>query len=217
MDKKKTELIFIIDKSGSMSGMEEDTIGGFNSMLNKLKTESIPCRLSTVMFNEKSKLIHDRININEVTPLTMDDYEPGGMTALVDTTVKSIKKIIKVQKETPEQHRAEKVIFVIITDGQENSSWQYTANDMRSLILNEEEKYGWEFVFLGANIDAIKTAENYGIRSRRSANYVPDGKGSRLNYKAIADFVSAASMSSDEEDLDMALETVRKDMRKRGR
>lgn len=217
MDKKRTELVFVIDKSGSMSGLEADTIGGFNSMLNKIKAEGDPCRLTAVMFNNESDVIYDRIDIEAVPELTDKDYEPGGSTALVDATVEAVKKIIKVQKNSSENYRAENVIFVIITDGEENSSREYTADYLKKLIREEEEKYGWEFVFLGANIDAVKTADMYGIRESHSANYMADKAGTRLAYGAMANFVTKRTRMKEpvEAELSAELDVIRADHKKR--
>lgn len=219
MDKKRTELVFVIDKSGSMTGTETDTIGGFNSMLNKIKAEDIPCRLTTVMFNHNYEIIHDRLDINAVVPMTLEDYIPGGSTALVDAAVTAIEKIIKVQKNSEDKHRAEEVIFVIITDGEENSSVEYTATHLRRLINKEQERYGWEFIFLGANIDAVTTAESYGIRRDRSSDFVPDCYGLSLNFDTIGTIVTAHSCkgSDCEADVDAAFDSIREDFRKRGR
>ena len=220
MAKKRTELVFIIDKSGSMAGMEADTIGGFNSMLNKIKGEDIPCRLTTVMFNNEYDIVHDRLDIEAVTPMTLVDYIPGGSTALVDAAVVAIEKTIKVQKSSDEKHRAEEVIFVIITDGEENSSREYTAEYLKRLIKNEQDKYGWEFIFLGANIDAIETAENYGIRKDRSYDFVADSQGIDLNYRGIAGLTIAASTTEGlerEEMMQESLRAIRDDYKKRGR
>lgn len=219
MAKKRTELVFVIDKSGSMSGSENDTTGGFNSMLNKIKAEDIPCRLTTVMFNDRYEIVHDRLDIDAVMPMTINDYLPGGSTALVDAAVMAIEKTIKVQKNSDEKHRAEEVIFVIITDGEENASRKFTASHLKRLIKKEQDDYGWEFIFLGANIDAVTTADSYGIRRDRAFDFLADGEGVGLNYTTIAGVAAAVSTEEgDVRELKMqeALGRIKSDYRKRG-
>ena len=155
MKKNSTELAFILDKSGSMHGLEKDTIGGFNSMLDKQKAAEGECRVTTVLFDSSCTVLHDRIDIAAVRPMTDEDYCAGGSTALLDAVGTTIDKIRNVQKNSAEEGRAEKVLFVIITDGMENSSREYSLRNVRSMI-EEQRKNGWEFVFLGANIDAVE-------------------------------------------------------------
>ena len=157
MDKNLTELVFILDRSGSMGGLESDTIGGFNSLLEKQKKVEGKCSLTTVLFDHDYELLHDRINIQAVSPLTEKDYYVRGSTALLDAVGRTISKIEHVQETTAEEYRAGKVMFVIITDGMENASREYTTKKVKSMIEAEKEK-GWEFVFLGANMDAVETA-----------------------------------------------------------
>ena len=157
MDKNLTELVFILDRSGSMGGLESDTIGGFNSLLEKQKKVEGKCNLTTVLFDHDYELLHDRINIQAVSPLTEKDYYVRGSTALLDAVGRTISKIEHVQETTAEEYRAGKVMFVIITDGMENASREYTTKKVKSMIEAEKEK-GWEFVFLGANMDAVETA-----------------------------------------------------------
>ena len=155
---KATELVFILDKSGSMAGLESDTIGGFNAMLQKQKALPGACRITTVLFDNRYELLHDRIDIRAVSPVTEREYQVGGSTALLDAIGRTIQKLAGVQRNTAEEYRADKVMFVIITDGAENSSREYSSQRVKAMIEHEKEKYGWEFVFLGANIDAVETA-----------------------------------------------------------
>lgn len=214
MKNNLTELVFILDRSGSMSGLENDTIGGFNSMLEKQKAASGECRITTVLFDNNYTLLHDRIDIRAVSPMTEQEYFVGGSTALLDAVGRTINKLVNVQKNTAEDFRAEKVMFVIITDGEENSSREYSAEKIREMIEHEKTKYGWEFIFLGANIDAVQTASRFGISADRAVDYVPDGEGTRLNYKAMAETVACFRESGVVPQAPM--EAIRKDMRKRG-
>lgn len=189
MDKNLTELVFILDRSGSMGGLESDTIGGFNSLLEKQKKVEGKCNLTTVLFDHDYELLHDRINIQAVSPLTEKDYHVRGSTALLDAVGRTISKIEHVQETTAEEYRAGKVMFVIITDGMENASREYTTKKVKSMIEAEKEK-GWEFVFLGANMDAVETAAQYGIDADNTADYLADREGTRLNYTAMSDAVA---------------------------
>lgn len=213
MKKGLTELVFILDKSGSMTGLEADTIGGFNSMLNKQKTVDGECRITTVLFDNHYELLHDRIDIEAINPMTDKEYQVGGSTALLDAIGRTVEKISKVQKRTAEEYRAEKVMFVIITDGEENSSRKYTAEKVKALIEQQKKEFGWEFIFLGANIDAVQTAGRFGIDKNRAVNYVADSKGTRLNYEAMACAVAEYRETGyvDEE----CLEEIRKDAKLR--
>jgi uncharacterized protein YegL len=185
-----TELVFILDKSGSMSGLERDTIGGYNSMLKKQQEESGEAIVTTVLFDDNYELLHDRINIKGINAITEKDYYVGGYTALLDAIGKTIHKIGNVQRQTKEEHRADRVMFVITTDGMENASQEYTYEKIKKMIERQKEKYNWEFIFLGANIDAISTAAKFGISSDRAANYNSDGDGTRLNYEVVSHAVS---------------------------
>lgn len=190
MENKITELVFILDKSGSMSGLESDTIGGFNSMLKKQQKEEGEAIVTTVLFDDKYDIIHDRINIKAIKPLTEKEYFVEGSTALLDAIGKTIVKIGNVQKNTDKDFRADKVVFVITTDGMENASREYTYEKIRTMIENQKVKYQWEFIFLGANIDAISTAERFGIGADRAATYHADSKGTQLNYDVVSEVVS---------------------------
>lgn len=214
MKKGSTELVFILDKSGSMSGLESDTIGGFNSMLEKQRKLAGECRITTVLFDHRYELLHDRIDIRAVSPLTDKDYCVGGSTALVDAIGTTIDKLVSVQRNTAEDYRAEKVMFVIITDGEENASREYSAAKVKAMIEHEKRRYGWEFIFLGANIDAVETAGRFGISADRAVDYVPDGAGTALNFEAMAETVACFRSTGAVPVAPM--EAIRKDMKKRG-
>jgi uncharacterized protein YegL len=185
-----TELVFILDKSGSMSGLENDTIGGYNAMLKKQQEEPGEAIVTTVLFDDNYNLLHDRINIKGIRPITEKEYFIGGSTALLDAIGQTIRKIVNVQRHTSEEQQADKVLFVITTDGMENASHEYTYEKIKTTIEHQKEKYGWEFIFLGANIDAIATAARFGIGADRAANYHADPQGTQLNYQAVSDAVS---------------------------
>jgi uncharacterized protein YegL len=188
---KKTELVFILDKSGSMGGLESDTIGGYNAMLEKQQKVEGTCTVTTVLFNQSYQLLHDRIDIKAIEPLTEKDYVVGGGTALLDAIGTTIHKISAVQKHTAKEYRADNVLFVIITDGMENSSRGYSLRRVRKMIKERQEKYGWEFIFLGANIDAMETAEEFGIGADHAADYQADSVGTKLNYEVMSDTVAS--------------------------
>ncbi|MEI8199971.1 MAG: hypothetical protein WCG21_07910 [Eubacteriales bacterium] len=190
MQNNLTELVFILDKSGSMSGLEDDTIGGFNAMLAKQQKEAGQAIITTVLFDDKYELLHDRININGIKPITDKEYCIGGSTALLDAVGKTIHKIGNAQKYTSEDQRAGKVVFVITTDGMENASREYTYDKIRQMIEHQKARYDWEFIFLGANIDAISTAAKFGIHADRAANYHADSQGMSLNYSVVSSAVS---------------------------
>ena len=191
MRKNRTELIFILDKSGSMAGLEADTIGGFNAMLKKQQKAEGAAYVTTVLFDHDYELLHDRIHVKGISPMTEKDYEVGGMTALFDAIGFTMQKIINVQKRTSESERADKVLFVITTDGMENTSREFTAVKIKKMIEDQKEKYGWEFIFLGANIDAVKTAAQFGIEEEFAVDYHADSMGTQLNYEAINEAVSS--------------------------
>ena len=190
MKKGLTELIFILDRSGSMSGLGSDTIGGYNAMLEKQKKEQGEAVITTVLFDDKYELLHDRINIRGIEPITEKEYYVRGTTALLDAVGRTISKIVNVQKHTVEDERAENVMFVITTDGMENASREYSYEKIRRMIEHQKSKYGWEFIFLGANIDAIDTAGRFGIGQDRAVNYNADSEGTLLNYEVISETVS---------------------------
>ena len=219
MKKGLTELVFILDKSGSMGGLENDTIGGYNSVLEKQKGLEGECRITTALFDNNYELLHDRIDIRAVSPITKNEYCVGGSTALIDAIGRTINKIVGVQKNTAEDYRAEKVMFVIITDGEENASREFTSEKVKALIERQKEKYRWEFVFLGANIDAVETARHFGISADRAQNYHADAEGSRVVYeslaRATAAFREAAVCESLADDWDAEIKADFKNRKKR--
>ena len=209
-----TEVAFILDKSGSMSGLEKDTIGGFNSMLEQQKEQRGECRITTVLFDHNYELLHDRIDVRAVAPITEREYRVGGSTALLDAIGRTINKIAAAQKNTAKEYRAYKVLFVIITDGEENSSREFSARKVKKMIEQQKKRYDWEFIFLGANIDAVETAGHFGIRADCAVDYVPDGEGTELNFRTMGNVLCAFR---EEGCLPVGcLEEIRADMRKRG-
>ena len=178
-----------------MSGLEDDTIGGFNSMIQKQKREPGEAYVSTVLFDNVSEVIHDRIDIQKIEPLTRNQYYVRGSTALLDAVGSAIHHIGNVHKYAREEDRPEKTLFVITTDGMENASVKYSYEKVRSMIERQKEKYGWEFIFLGANIDATKEAARFGIRADRAANYNADSKGTAIIYEAVCDAVCSVRAS----------------------
>ena len=185
MRENLTEIVFILDRSGSMSGLESDTIGGFNSMIAKQQKEEGEAIVSTVLFDDETDVIHDRVAIGEVKKLTEEDYYVRGCTALLDAVGGAIHHIGNVHKYAREEDRPAKTLFVITTDGLENASRHYSFKDVKKLINRQQEKYNWEFLFLGANIDAIEVAGNMGISRDRAANYNCDEVGTALNYQVL--------------------------------
>ena len=185
MRENLTEIVFILDRSGSMSGLESDTIGGFNSMIAKQQKEEGEAIVSTVLFDDETDVIHDRVAISEVKKLTEEDYYVRGCTALLDAVGGAIHHIGNVHKYAREEDRPAKTLFVITTDGLENASRHYSFKDVKKLINRQQEKYNWEFLFLGANIDAIEVAGNMGISRDRAANYNCDEVGTALNYQVL--------------------------------
>ena len=186
MKKNLTELVFILDRSGSMSGLESDTIGGFNSMIEKQKKQDGECIVSTVLFDDESRVIHDRVSLDNIEPMTEDDYFVGGCTALIDAIGGAIHHIGNVHKYAREEDVPENTIFIITTDGQENASHRYSSDKVKQMIERQKEKYGWEFLFIGANIDAVETAKRYGIDSDRAVNYNADAQGTSVLYETVS-------------------------------
>ena len=184
MKKGLTEIVFILDRSGSMSGLEKDTIGGFNSTIEKQKQETGEAYVSTILFDNCSEVLHDRVPLASIAPLTEKEYFPRGSTALLDAMGNAIHHIGNVHKYAREEDRPEKTIFVITTDGYENASRRYTSDRVKQMVERQKQKYGWEFIFLGANIDAIETARTFGIDEERAANFVNDGDGIGVMYEA---------------------------------
>lgn len=180
-----TELVFILDRSGSMSGLETDTIGGFNSMIEKQKREAGEALVSTVLFDGSATLLHDRLPLDKVPPMTEREYFARGSTALLDAVGETIRHIARVHKYARREDVPEKTLFVITTDGMENASHRYTYETVRRMIAHEKEKYGWEFLFLGANMDAASAAGRIGIEADRAVRYKSDKAGTALNYDTI--------------------------------
>ena len=187
MKKNLTEIVFILDRSGSMAGLEDDTLGGFNAMIQKQKNENGEAYVSTVLFDNHTEVIHDRVDIQSVAPMTRKEYYVRGCTALLDAVGKSINHIGNVHKYAREEDRPEKTIFVITTDGMENASREYSYERVRQMIEHEKETHGWEFLFLGANIDAAKEAARFGITEDRAANYHADHQGTAVIYEAMSE------------------------------
>ena len=194
MKKNCTELVFILDRSGSMAGLESDTIGGFNAMIEKQKKTEGDCWVSTVLFSDRSEVIHDRLPLEKVPPLTEEDYSVGGCTALLDAIGDAVKHVGSIHKYARKEDVPEHTMFVITTDGMENASRRYSSSEVKKLIENQKEK-GWEFLFLGANIDAVETAKTFGIREDRAVNYKADSAGTRLNFQVLAEAVSQVRQS----------------------
>lgn len=187
MKKNLTEIVFILDRSGSMAGLEDDTIGGFNAMIEKQRREPGEAYVSTVLFDNHSEVIHDRVDIQSVPPMTRRDYYVRGCTALLDAVGRAIHHISNVHKYAREEDRPEKTLFVITTDGMENASREYTYDRVRRMIEHEKEMRGWEFLFLGANMDAAKEAARFGISEDRAANYHADHQGTAVIYEAMSE------------------------------
>ena len=210
-----TELVFILDRSGSMSGLEKDTIGGFNSMIERQKREAGEAIVSTILFDTACEVIHDRLPISKVPPMTEREYDTRGCTALLDALGGAIHHIGNIHKYARCEDVPEKTLFVITTDGLENASRRYDYDWVRRMIEHEKEKYGWEFLFLGANIDAVKEAANFGITADRAVTYKCDEAGTALNFEAIGDAVScvreARPLSADWKS------RIDEDVKKRGR
>ena len=198
-----TELVFILDRSGSMSGFEADTIGGFNSTIERQKEQEGKVYVSTVLFDNYSEVIHDRVDINEIKPMTRKDYNVRGCTALLDAVGGAIHHIGNVHKYARPEDVPEHTIFIITTDGMENASKRYSSQDIKSKIKRQTEKYGWEFIFLAANIDAVETAENIGIRRERAANYRQTKEGVERSYYAMSEAItSVRNCCADKMDLE---------------
>ena len=202
MKKNLTELVFSLDRSGSMAGLEADTIGGFNAMTQKQRKEPGEALVSTVLFDNETQVIHDRVPLDKVPALTQKEYYVRGCTALLDAVGGAIHHIGNVHKYAREEDRPEKTLFVITTDGMENASRRYTYDKVKAMIEHQREKYGWEFLFLGANIDAAREAARFGIRADRAANYHADHIGTEVIYEAVSEAVCqvrncAAPLSAD--------------------
>ena len=190
MNDNLTEIVFILDRSGSMAGLEDDTIGGFNAMVEKQKKEQGEAVLSAVLFSDGSRVLYDRVDIRKVEPMTDRQYQVSGCTALLDAIGGAVHHIANVHKYAREEDRPGKTIFVITTDGMENASRAYSYDEVQRMVKHEQEKYGWEFLFLGANMDAISAARSFGIRADRAVRYRCDGAGTALNYSVVSETVA---------------------------
>ena len=215
MKQNRTELVFILDRSGSMQGLERDTIGGFNAMLQKQKRQPGEAYVSTVLFDTEVQVLHDRLKLHKVKPLTEKDYQVRGCTALLDAVGGAIRHIGNIHKYARPEDVPEHTLFVITTDGLENASRRYSTQQVREMIQRQQARYGWEFLFLGANIDAVEAAGRLGIGADRAANYHCDSAGTRLNYEAVSAAVSAVRGSAP---LDGHWkDTIDRDFRSRGK
>ena len=197
-----TEAVFILDRSGSMSGLESDTIGGFNSMIEKQRNEEGEAYISTVLFNGVSEVLYDRVPVKKIEPMTDKQYFVSGCTALLDAIGGAIHHIANIHKYAREEDRPEKTLFIIITDGMENASHIYSYSKVKEMIEKEKNDYGWEFLFLGANIDAIGEAAKFGIDSNRAVNYHSDSIGTRTNYRVLSKAMSSARKAKSKEETD---------------
>lgn len=195
MKKSLTEIVFILDRSGSMSGLEADTIGGFNSLISKQKKEDGQALVSTVLFDDRSEVLHDRVPLERIEKMTDSDYFVRGCTALLDAIGGAIHHIGNVHKYAREEDRPEKTLFIITTDGMENASKRYTFDKVKQMVERQKSKYGWEFIFLGANIDALEVAGRFGINEDHAANYHCDEEGTALNYEVLSEAICQVRMS----------------------
>ena len=195
MRKNLTELVFILDRSGSMRGLEKETIGGFNSMIEKQKREAGKALVSTVLFDNVNEVLHDRVDLRRIAPMTEREYYVRGSTALLDAIGGAIRHIGNVHKYARKEDVPEHTLFVITTDGMENASRFFSSDEVKQMIRHEKEAYGWEFLFLGANIDAVETAGRFGIDADRAVNYHADAKGTQLNYEVLSDAIGAVRSS----------------------
>lgn len=223
MKKGLTELVFILDRSGSMQGLEADTIGGFNSMIEKQKKEEGEAYVSAVLFDDRMEVLYDRVELQKVEPMTDRQYYVRGCTALLDALGGAIHHIGNVHKYAREEDVPEKTIFVITTDGMENASRTYSLDRVRRMVERQQKKYHWEFLFLGANIDAIAEASRFGIHASRAANYVHDSAGTRLNFDVLSKAISGARASASAEEMNAMfdsqepMEEIRRDYERRRR
>ena len=189
MKKNLSEIVFLLDRSGSMSGLEKDTIGGFNAMIEKQKKEQGEALISTVLFDHEMKVLHDRVKVQDVKPINENDYQVRGCTALLDAMGGAIHHIGNVHKYARNEDVPEHTIFVITTDGMENASSHYSSSKVRTMVERQKEKYGWEFLFLGANMDAIAAARDFGIEEDKAVEYRSDDIGTRLNYAVMSEAI----------------------------
>lgn len=222
MSKGYTEIVYILDRSGSMGGLEADTIGGFNSMMEKQKKTGEKAVVSTVLFDDECEVLHDRISIDRVEKMTDEDYYVRGCTALLDAVGGAIHHIGNVHKYARPEDRPEKTIFVITTDGMENASSRYSYDKVQKMVKRQQKKYGWEFIFIGANIDAYAEAQRFGIRKDRAVNYVCDDIGTANVYAGVSKAVCSVMIANNIEEMEECLsdsgwdEEINADYQKRG-
>ena len=186
-----TEMVFILDRSGSMAGLEADTIGGFNALVEKQRRQPGRAYVSTVLFDTRCTVLHDRVRLEDVRPMTAADYTAGGCTALMDAVGGAIHHIANIHRYARPEDVPEHTVFVITTDGMENASCRYSSDRVKQMIAHEKEKYGWEFLFLAANIDAVSTAARFGIGADRAVDYQADSQGTGVLYDTVSHAVSA--------------------------
>ena len=196
MKKGLTEMVFILDRSGSMAGLEKDTIGGFNSMIERQKKADGEALVSTVPFSNHSVVIHDRVNLRDIEPMTDRQYFVGGCTALIDAIGGAIHHIGNIHKYAREEDVPEHTIFVITTDGMENASHIYSSDEVKAMVQRQKDRYGWEFLFLGANIDAVETAAHFGINEDRAVTFHNDAMGTTLNYAEVSEAMCNVRMNA---------------------
>lgn len=206
MRKGLTEVVFILDRSGSMSGLEADTIGGFNSMIEKQRKEEGEAYISTILFDDTTEVLYDRVNVKKIEPMNDSQYYVRGCTALLDAVGGAIHHIGNVHKYAREEDRPEKTLFIITTDGMENASRRYSYDQVKKMVERQKERYGWEFIFLGANMDAVKVAGGFGIDAGRAFNYECDSEGTRLNYRVLSETVSSVRRAKSRKEMDMAVD-----------
>ncbi len=206
MRKDLTEVVFILDRSGSMSGLESDTIGGFNSMIEKQRVEEGEAYISTILFDDRTEVLYDRVPVKKVEPMNDRQYYVRGCTALLDAVGGAIDHISNIHKYAREEDRPEKTLFVITTDGLENASHIYDYRKVKKMVEEAKEKRGWEFLFLGANIDAVEVAGRFGIDADRAINYESDRMGTAINYRALAGAVSAVRRSKNRKEASVMME-----------
>ena len=221
MKKGLTEIVFILDRSGSMSGLESDTIGGYNSMIEKQKKEEGEALISTVLFDGQTDVLHDRVPLDKISPITEKEYYVRGCTALLDAIGGAVHHISKLHKHMAEEDRPEKTLFIITTDGMENSSRQYSYDKVKKMIEKQKEKYHWEFIFLGANIDAVGVADRFGVDRQHAVRYECDSAGTALNFQVMNKMVSCARGAKSAKAMNEAfcseemLDEVREDYKRR--
>ena len=215
MKKDLTELVFILDMSGSMEHLTDDTIGGFNSVLKEHAAKEGDVLVTTYLFNNDSRMLHDRLPIQEVPTMTSSDYRAAGCTALIDAMGEAIKHIVSIHRYARKEDIPENTIFVITTDGMENASHKYSSDQVKQMVTHEQEKYGWEFIFLAANIDAVESAERYGIGRDRAVNYMADSVGTEVLYEAVNYAVEAVRTGSSLQGNDSWRKNADEDFKKR--